>query len=89
MGFFNDEERKPLTRDSEPEEFFATYVSFFKKNRFNRRHGRTTLVYWLIFFVRKMLTSSMLSLYYFTTWVLGFVAVVQFAVPLLPFVISC
>ena len=30
MGFFNDEERKPLTRESEPEEFFATYVFFFR-----------------------------------------------------------
>lgn len=26
MGFFNDEERKSLTRDSEPEEYFQTYV---------------------------------------------------------------
>ena len=30
MGFFNDEERKALTRDSEPDEFFATYVFLCK-----------------------------------------------------------
>lgn len=26
MGFFSDEERKALTRDSEPEDYFQTYV---------------------------------------------------------------
>ena len=26
MGFFSDEEPKKLTRESEPDEFFATYV---------------------------------------------------------------
>ena len=97
MGFFNDEERKPLTRDSEPEEFFATYVFFFSsKDSIIYIHGRTTFVSWLIVFLGPAnfcrlrcclfiddLATRMLVCSF------CFAAAVQYTVPLLLFVFSC